>query len=206
MKTVTGICLALSLADDASATLPLCLQREIISAVSTKQEMRLERRIRKRQAKEEQRRKRQQKQMDQATYEITEARPQRNAAPLQAKTEGQLKLIRAIKESDQVIVTGPAGTGKSFIPAAMAADYLAQGHIEKIVLIRPMVSVGRTMGFLPGTQDEKLAPWMIPLTEPLQERLGQGILRVLHQDRQDRDGPTGKYARAYLPRCDGDPG
>lgn len=112
--------------------------------------------------------------MDQSTYEVHEARPQRNAAPLQAKTEGQLKLIRAIKESDQVIVTGPAGTGKSFIPAAMAADYLAQGHIEKIVLIRPMVSVGRTMGFLPGTQDEKLAPWMIPLTEPLQERLGKG--------------------------------
>lgn len=58
----------------------------------------------------------------------------------------------------------------------MAADWFAEGTISKIVLCRPMVSVGKTMGYLPGDQDEKMQPWMIPLIEPLQQRLGKGFV------------------------------
>lgn len=138
----------------------------------TKADMRLQRRIKKRQAKEAQRQKREhQQQVQQADPTPNQKRP-----PIQAKTEGQLKLIRAIKASSQVIVTGPAGTGKSFVPASIAADWLAEGKISKIVLCRPTVSVGRSMGYLPGDQDEKMQPWMVPLIEPLQQRLGKGFV------------------------------
>ena len=102
--------------------------------------------------------------------------PKASRAPLLAKTDGQLRLIRAIKSSSQVIVTGPAGTGKSYIPAITAADWLAEGKVNKIVLARPNVSVGKTMGHLPGDQDEKMLPWMVPLLEPLTERLGKGYV------------------------------
>ena len=138
---------------------------------NTRAEARLQRRLKKRQAKQDQRSRR-----DQRIQEQPVASPKPNPAPLQAKTEGQLRLIRAIKDSPQVIVTGPAGTGKSFIPAAMAADWLKEGKVKKIILCRPMVSVGKSMGFLPGEQNEKLQPWMIPLLEPLIARLGKGFV------------------------------
>lgn len=94
--------------------------------------------------------------------------------PLQAKTPGQLRLIKAIKSASQVLVSGAAGTGKSYIASVIAADMLAANQVEKIVLTRPNVAAGRTLGHFPGSIDEKMAPWMIPLTEPLSERLGSG--------------------------------
>lgn len=146
--------------------------------VSTKTDQRLQRRIRKRQAKEAQRLKRQRQQADQQQQHQNAPQPPRQKPkhPLQAKTAGQLELIKAIKGSPQVIVTGPAGTGKSYIPASMAADWLAEGKIQRIILCRPTVSVGKSMGYLPGTQDEKMEPWMIPLLDPLIERLGKGFV------------------------------
>lgn len=146
--------------------------------VSTKTDQRLQRRIRKRQAKEAQRLKRQRQQADQQQQHQNAPQPprQKPKQPLQAKTAGQLELIKAIKGSPQVIVTGPAGTGKSYIPASMAADWLAEGKIQRIILCRPTVSVGKSMGYLPGTQDEKMEPWMIPLLDPLIDRLGKGFV------------------------------
>ena len=101
-------------------------------------------------------------------------KPKADRPPLQAKTPGQHRLIQAIKSASQVLVSGAAGTGKSYIASVMAADLLAAGKIDKIVITRPNVAAGRTLGHFPGTVDEKMAPWMIPLTEPLQERLGGG--------------------------------
>lgn len=97
--------------------------------------------------------------------------------PLQAKTPGQLRLIKAIKSASQVLVSGAAGTGKSYIASVIAADMLAANQVEKIVLTRPNVAAGRTLGHFPGSIDEKMAPWMIPLTEPISERLGSGHFR-----------------------------
>ena len=140
----------------------------------TKAQQRQQRRLLKRQAKQQQRLAKEQRLSEQAP--VATPKPKTNRAPLQAKTEGQLSLIRAINSSSQVIVTGPAGTGKSFIPASLAADWLAESKVEKIVLCRPIVSVGKSMGYLPGDQDEKMQPWMIPLIEPLQQRLGKGFV------------------------------
>ena len=140
--------------------------------VNIKNDQRLQKRIRKQRAKEEQRHRREQR----LNQQDRPARPKEPPAPLKAKTEGQLRLIRAIKASAQVLVSGPAGTGKSYIPSVIAADWLREGKVQKIVLCRPMVSVGRSMGFLPGDQDEKTQPWMLPLLEPLIERLGKSYV------------------------------
>jgi len=140
----------------------------------TKEQQRQQRRQLKRQAKQQQRTAKEQRLAE--TRPVANPQPKPNPAPLSAKTEGQLSLIQAINSSSQVIVTGPAGTGKSFIPASMAADWLASGRVSKIVLCRPMVSVGKSMGYLPGDQDEKMQPWMVPLIEPLQQRLGKGFV------------------------------
>lgn len=101
-------------------------------------------------------------------------KPKADRPPLKPKTPGQHRLIQAIKSASQVLVSGAAGTGKSYIASVMAADLLAAGKIDKIVITRPNVAAGRTLGHFPGTVDEKMAPWMIPLTEPLRERLGWG--------------------------------
>lgn len=140
--------------------------------VNIKNDQRLQKRIRKQRAKEEQRQRREQR----LNQQDRPSRPKEPPAPLKAKTDGQLRLIRAIKASPQVLVSGPAGTGKSYIPSVIAADWLREGKVQKIVLCRPMVSVGRSMGFLPGDQDEKTQPWMLPLLEPLIERLGKSYV------------------------------
>jgi phosphate starvation-inducible PhoH-like protein len=128
----------------------------------------------------EQNRQRREARLSEAQREVQLAeKPKPQPKELTAKTDNQLKLIRAIKQNAQVVTVGPAGTGKSYIPAAMAADMLRDGHIEKIVLCRPQVSVGKPMGFLPGDQDEKTAPWMIPLLEPIRERLGKSHVEYL---------------------------
>ena len=106
--------------------------------------------------------------------EQAQPKPKQNRPPLKAKTPGQLRLIQAIKSASQVLVSGAAGTGKSYIASVIAADMLAENKIDKIVLTRPNVAAGRTLGHFPGSIDEKMAPWMIPLTEPLTERLGSG--------------------------------
>lgn len=141
---------------------------------NTRADQRLQKRLKKKQAKEQQRLQREQRLQSQSS--AAAPKPKEQPQPLLAKTEGQLALIRAIKANPQVVVVGPAGTGKSFIPATLAADWLREGKIKKIVLCRPTVSVGRTMGFLPGDQHEKIMPWMIPLIEPLNARLGKSFV------------------------------
>lgn len=88
------------------------------------------------------------------------------------KTDNQSKYINALKVSPQVVVTGPAGTGKTFIAATKAAQLYEAGLIEKIILTRPNVAAGRSLGFFPGTMEEKIAPWIVPFVEVLEEHMG----------------------------------
>ena len=94
--------------------------------------------------------------------------------PILAKTERQQALIDAIKFSDQVITTGSAGTGKTFITAGMAADWYARNPYRKIIITRPMVPVGEEMGHLPGDVHEKTVPWALPVLDVIQQRVGKG--------------------------------
>ncbi len=79
-----------------------------------------------------------------------------------AKTEGQLRLVEAIDSSLITLVSGCAGSGKSFISAAMAAKYLKEGKAEKIILTRPLITTEK-IGYLPGTLEEKVYYFMLPL-------------------------------------------
>lgn len=96
--------------------------------------------------------------------------------PILPQTENQDKLMRAINKCDQVVVLGPAGTGKSFITAGMAADWYAKNSRNRIIITRPMVPVGEDFGFLPGTLEEKTMPWAMPVLDIIQQRIGAGKL------------------------------
>ena len=94
------------------------------------------------------------------------------------KNENQKLLIDSIKSSCQVIVFGPTGTGKTYVTTTMAADLYTKKDIDKIVITRPMVSVGREIGILPGDLGEKVAPWGLPVIDVLIKHLGRGAVET----------------------------
>ena len=94
------------------------------------------------------------------------------------KTDKQAMYIDALKESDQVVVLGPAGTGKTYVVSTFAANEYHLKNIEKIVITRPHVAVGKDIGFLPGTLEEKCAPWALPVIDVLEKHLGKGVVET----------------------------
>lgn len=86
---------------------------------------------------------------------------------IKPKTEGQRKYIEAIKNHDMVFGVGPAGTGKTYLAVAMAVASLTSGKVDRIVLTRPAVDAGEKLGFLPGTLQEKVNPYLRPLYDAM---------------------------------------
>jgi len=103
---------------------------------------------------------------------------ERTMPAIQPLTEKQSDLMRALKRDPQIIVLGPAGTGKTFIPANHAADLLRQKKIQKIILTRPNVPSGRSLGFFPGDINEKFAPWAAQIIEDIKARMGAGAFDI----------------------------
>lgn len=93
---------------------------------------------------------------------------------IQPKTENQEKLIKAIEQNEIVIVSGPAGVGKTFIVGGLASKFLNLGDVSKIVLTRANVGVGKSIGLLPGTVEEKMSPLLMPILSVLRGRMGDG--------------------------------
>jgi len=89
-------------------------------------------------------------------------------------TKHQFDLVQAICSKEMTIVTGSAGTGKTFIPAAYAAYFYHTGVVDKIIVVRPNVPVGKGVGFLPGTLEEKLEPWARPVISVIEQFLSKG--------------------------------
>lgn len=98
--------------------------------------------------------------------------------PLKAKTKAQASLINAIYTGDQIVTYGAAGTGKTFIPAYIAAQLMLERKIETIVITRPNIPTGRSIGFFPGTLEEKMAPWITPLTKIFREVMGDQVFEI----------------------------
>ena len=86
---------------------------------------------------------------------------------LEAKTKNQKYYIRSIIENDVVVCCGPAGTGKSFIAAGIAAEHLYQKKIEQVVVTRPIVCAGKDIGSMPGFVNDKIKPYLMPMEENL---------------------------------------
>lgn len=89
-----------------------------------------------------------------------------------AKTFGQRQYIRAIEKNDVIFGIGPAGTGKTFLAVVMAVNALRNGDVKKIILTRPAVEAGESLGFLPGDLKEKVDPYLRPIYDALHTVLG----------------------------------
>jgi phosphate starvation-inducible PhoH-like protein len=100
-------------------------------------------------------------------------------APLVPLTDTQRRYGAAILASRVVFGIGPSGTGKTWYAAALAADKLAAGEIEKIIVTRPAKEAGESLGFLKGDMDEKYEPYFRPVREALEERLGSGQVEYM---------------------------
>ena len=108
-------------------------------------------------------------------YKNATAKPTSGLVP---KTDKQAEFIDALKSSSQVLVLGPAGTGKTYVTATYAADLYTTKEIDKIVITRPHVAVGKDIGFLPGTLEEKTYPWALPVLDVLEKHWGKGTLET----------------------------
>jgi phosphate starvation-inducible PhoH-like protein len=94
--------------------------------------------------------------------------------PIEGKTETQKRYINAIKNFKLIFATGSAGTGKTWLATALAAQALLNDRTEGIILTRPAVEAGESLGFLPGEIEEKFEPYLQPFKQVLYERLGKG--------------------------------
>ncbi|MCP1145329.1 PhoH family protein [Lysinibacillus endophyticus] len=92
--------------------------------------------------------------------------------PIRAKTIGQREYIKAIRHNDLVFGIGPAGTGKTYLAVVMATQSLKNGHVKRIILTRPAVEAGESLGFLPGDLKEKVDPYLRPLYDALHDIYG----------------------------------
>ena len=90
---------------------------------------------------------------------------------IRPKSEGQRKYVKAIRENDVVIGIGPAGTGKTYLAVALAVDALYKKRVRRIVLARPAVEAGESLGFLPGDMQEKVDPYLRPLYDALEDMM-----------------------------------
>ena len=97
---------------------------------------------------------------------------------LTPRTDNQGLLITALIQSSQVFILGPAGTGKTYVTATYAADQYTLKEIDKIVITRPHVAVGKELGFLKGDLTEKTMPWALPVLDVLEKHLGKGAVET----------------------------
>ena len=98
---------------------------------------------------------------------------------LKAKSAGQTELLTAIDEHNLALALGPAGTGKTYLAVAKAVEALEAGKVGRIVLSRPAVEAGESIGFLPGDMEDKLAPYLRPLYDALSDRLSMKRVKAM---------------------------
>ncbi len=103
--------------------------------------------------------------------------------PIRPKTKGQRIYIEAIRKEDIVFGIGPAGTGKTYLAVAMAASALKKRQIERIILVRPAVEAGESLGFLPGDLQEKVDPYLRPVYDALYDMMGIQKVQALLTNR-----------------------
>lgn len=98
--------------------------------------------------------------------------------PLVPLTEKQKLFMKLIREKECVVATGLAGSSKSYIPSAMAADMYRLGQISKIFVTRPAISSSKSLGFFKGSVQEKMECWLGPVISVLKERLGNAAYEI----------------------------
>lgn len=113
--------------------------------------------------------------------EVKQAR--RNPKPITPRNTKQAVYIDSLVNNSLTFGIGPAGVGKTYVPARVYGQMLAAGEIEKLYLARPNVSKNKHRnGFLPGTLEEKTAPWLVPIFEGIQEAMGKAEFDRLRRE------------------------
>lgn len=107
----------------------------------------------------------------------------RGGKPIKAKTRNQKKLVELTEKNDIVFAIGPAGTGKTYTGVAMAVKALKNKLVKKIILTRPAVEAGESLGFLPGDLNDKVDPYLRPLFDALDDMIDIDKLKFFMQNR-----------------------
>ena len=102
---------------------------------------------------------------------------------IKPKTQGQKNIIQASEENDVIFAIGPAGTGKTYMAVALAVKALKEKRVKKIVLCRPAVDAGESLGFLPGDMKEKVDPYLRPMYDALEDMMpGEKLKYYMQQN------------------------
>lgn len=120
---------------------------------------------------------------------------------IRAMSPAQQQLMDAIDTQSVILALGPAGTGKTYLAIAKAVEALESGKVQRIVLSRPAVEAGESLGFLPGDLQEKLAPYLRPLYDALTERLGTKRLKAMLADGIIEIAPVAYMRGRTLSEC-----
>ena len=120
-----------------------------------------------------------------------EDRDQAYVKTIKPKSPGQKQLMEAIDAKALVMALGPAGTGKTYLAIAKAVEALEAGTVGRIVLSRPAVDAGESIGYLPGDMEDKLAPYLRPLFDALTDRLSMKRVRALMAEGAIEIAPVG---------------
>jgi len=120
---------------------------------------------------------------------------------VKAQSDAQQKFMDAVDTHSVVLALGPAGTGKTYLAIAKAVEALEAGRVGRIVLSRPAVEAGESLGFLPGDLNEKLAPYLRPLYDALTERLGVKRLKACIADGVIEIAPVAYMRGRTLSEC-----
>ena len=120
---------------------------------------------------------------------------------VRAMSPAQQQFMDAIDSQSVVLALGPAGTGKTYLAIAKAVEALEAGKVQRIVLSRPAVEAGESLGFLPGDLTEKLAPYLRPLYDALTERLGTKRLKQMLADGIIEIAPVAYMRGRTLSEC-----
>lgn len=108
--------------------------------------------------------------------DVQTPRPKRDTAPIETRNEAQAHYLISIENKSLTFATGEAGCGKTFLATALAAQKLLDKEVRKIIVTRPVLQADEDLGFLPGDVSEKFAPYLRPVYEVLQKRLGASFL------------------------------
>ena len=123
------------------------------------------------------------------------------AGPVIPRSDGQLKCIKSIDSNDLTFITGPAGTGKTFLSIAYAMSFFKKQKFEKIILCRPAVEAGENLGFLPGDLKEKIDPYLAPLYDSLEKIIPKENLNSLLSDKKIEIMPLAYMRGRTLENC-----